>query len=488
MKYNVLSVFLQLILIVLFFTGCDDGMADGKSSGLYGDYYFAGEEEYKDIDESPFIKTDKNNISYVSLDANTASYTNVRRQILMGQKVNKNSIRIEEMINYFNYESYLAPVDNDILSLNAKIMDCPWNSETKLLSVGLKTKNIEMKDIKNNLVFLIDVSGSMDVMSKIGLIREAFPLLVNNLNDDDYISIVTYASHIGIALEGARGTDKNRINNILSDLTVGGSTSGAAGLELAYQTAGKYFIKNGNNRVILATDGDFNVGINSESELENFIKQKKETGIYLSVLGFGYGNLKDNKLESLAKNGNGNYAYINSLLDAKKVFIDEAQGTLVTVAKDVKARIEFNKTTIEEYRLIGYDNKRLTEAEYEDNSTDAGDLGAGNVVTVVFEVKIKDMNAHDYGTFAVKYKDTQSDKDLERIKKIGLTNYLVDDDIIFISAIAEFGLLLRDSVYKKDANFNSIISRIEKLDSLKNNDLKNDFFELIKKAKTIYQL
>ena len=322
-------------------------------------------EEYNSIKENSYMSSISNPLSTFSIDVDTASYTNLRRMINRGyakEDIPKDSIRIEEMINYFSYD-YPTPQNGDPFAVTTEVTDCPWNKDTKLMKIGIKAAQMDLTErAPMNLVFLIDVSGSMYDSNKLPLVQKSFCMLTENLTAQDRISIVTYAGYDEVVLEGAEGSHKDTIENAINSLSAGGSTAGADGIKTAYKIAEKYFIEGGNNRIILATDGDLNVGISSESDLTDLVEEKRETGVFLSVLGFGTGNYKDNKMEALADNGNGNYAYIDSELEAKKVLVEEMGGTLFTVAKDVKIQVEFNPEYVKRYRLIGYEN-RLMDAE-----------------------------------------------------------------------------------------------------------------------------
>lgn len=444
--------------------------------------------DFNAIIESPFILSSETPLSTFSLDVNTAAYSNIRRYILEGHTIDKNMVRTEEMVNYFRY-NYPQPNAGEPLSVSTTISPCPWNEDAKLLTVGLKAEEIEMSDIDNNIVFLLDVSGSMQGPDKLGLMQSAFSLLVENLNDTDRISIVTYAGSNKILLEGARGDEREDIIEIINNLTAGGSTAGANGIQSAYSIAQQYFIEGGNNRVILATDGDFNVGISSQTELTNLISAKRDTGIYLTVLGFGYGNLKDNKLEALANNGNGNYAYIDNINEARKVLVEEIGGTLKTVARDVKAQVEFNPAKVYNYRLLGYENKLLTELEFDDPLKDAGEIGAGHTITAVYEIVLMDSQeistmGDNYLSVNIRYKSPVLGEDdvLEMKVYADETNITdtPDDDQLFISAVVEFALLLRDSEYKGTACYTDVFERLSELD-IDNDSYKTEFMMLVLK-------
>ena len=499
---NVLCLFVLVSLVLSLFSCSMTGAGNmSASGGYYGNYISADSagdpgnldgEEYTEIKENGFISVDENDTSYFSIDANTASYPNLRSIIERGYNLPKDAVRIEEMLNYFDYD-YKSPDGDDILALNASIIDSPYNPETKLLTIGLAAEEIDFSDIKNNLVFLIDTSGSMFSDDKLPLVQQAFKMLTEALNPEDRISIVTYAGSDTIALDGAYGYEKAKIMAVIDDLQAGGSTAGADGINSAYRLAEKYFIEGGNNRVILATDGDFNVGTVTNAGLEMLISAKRQSGIYFSVYGVGRGNLQSKKMETLALKGNGTYSYIDSVKEAKKALVDGIGGSIVTVAKDVKAGISFNPEYIESYRLIGYENKLLTEEEFNDSNTDAGELGSGHTVTVVYEIKMKNDGVFKaeallpIANVIIKYKPSENvggDATEERELNLAVLNsdYKENptDQDLFIASVVEFGLILRDSEYKADANLSSLISRLATLD-LENDEFKAEFRELVNK-------
>ena len=351
-------------------------------------------EEYNYYAENSFLSVAEHPLSTFSTDVDTASYTNVRRMIENRQQIFPNAVRTEEFINYFKY-NYAMPEGDDKIAISTELSDCPWNPDAKLMQIGLQAKDIDVQDIDSNIVFLIDVSGSMADENKLPLVTQAFAMLAENLGENDRISIVTYAGRDTVELEGESGANYTKIASTLAGLTAGGSTAGAAGINTAYELAEKYFIEGGNNRVILATDGDLNVGLSSEAELKELIEEKRDKGVYLSVLGFGMGNYKDNRLEALADNGNGNYAYIDSVEEAQRVLVTEMSGTMFTVAKDTKVQVEFNPANVAYYRLVGYENRLLEDQDFEDDTKDAGDVGAGQQVTVLYEIITTDSTAAD---------------------------------------------------------------------------------------------
>lgn len=346
-------------------------------------------EQYAQIKTSPIKKVKEQPVSTFSIDVDTGSYANVRRYIRSGQTLPQDAVRVEEMINYFSYD-YPSPEDKSVpFSLTTEIGPSPWNDKTKLLHIGIKGyEKSDTEKVPANLVFLVDVSGSMGDQNKLPLLKQSLKLLSKNLEAQDRISIVTYAGSVAIVLDGSAGNDTVAIESALDRLHSGGSTAGAAGIDLAYQTAQKHFLENGINRVLLATDGDFNVGVNNIDELKKIIEQQREKGISLTTLGFGMGNYNDHLMEQLADKGNGNYAYIDTLLEAQKVLVTEGRSTLETIAKDVKIQVEFNPSIVSEYRLIGYENRALAREDFENDKIDAGEIGAGHTVTAIYEIAL----------------------------------------------------------------------------------------------------
>lgn len=383
--------------------------ADAETNG--GEFNFYTEEaipeinteEYNHYAENSFQSVAEHPLSTFSTDVDTASFTNVRRMIENRQDIFADAVRTEEFINYFKYD-YPQPDNDDKIGITTELSDCPWNDESKLMLVGLQAKDIDVQDIDSNIVFLIDVSGSMGDANKLPLVAQAFAMLAENLGQNDRISIVTYAGRDTVELEGESGANYSKIAETLAGLTAGGSTAGAAGINTAYELAQKYFIEGGNNRVILATDGDLNVGLSSQEELTALIEEKRDMGIFLSVLGFGMGNYKDSRLEALADNGNGNYAYIDSIDEAERVLVTEMNGTMFTVAKDAKVQVEFNPANVSYYRLVGYENRLLDDRDFEDDTKDAGDVGAGQQVTALYEIIPTEAKAEE-NTRTLKYQD-----------------------------------------------------------------------------------
>ena len=439
-------------------------------------------EEYDAINENIFHGALKNPLSTFSIDVDAASYSNVRRFLNNGQLPPKDAVRIEEMINYFSYD-YPQPEGQDPFSITTEISSAPWNTKHKLVHIGLQGRKISTEKLPpSNLVFLIDVSGSMSSANKLPLLKSAFKLLVDELRPQDNVAIVVYAGAAGLVLPSTAGSDKETILNALEQLSAGGSTAGGAGIKLAYDVARQHFKKGGNNRVILATDGDFNVGASSNAEMERLIEEKKESGIFLTVLGFGMGNYKDSKMEVIADKGNGNYAYIDNILEAKKVFVNEFGGTLFTIAKDVKIQVEFNPAKVKAYRLIGYENRTLRNEDFNNDKKDAGELGAGHTVTALYEIipvgvdsqfdPIDDLkyqeskivqeayNSKELMTVKLRYK--QPDGDKSKLITHALVDRQVDLDktsanFKWSAAVAGFGMLLRNSEFKGDLTYDDVL-------------------------------
>jgi len=462
-------------------------------------------EEYNAIIENNFQTVKNNPLSTFSVDVDTASYSNIRRMIYQNGVVQADAVRIEEMINYFKYD-YEKPTGNLPFSVNTELSDCPWNENAKLLLIGLQAEDIDFTERpSSNIVFLLDVSGSMTSEDKLPLMQKAFALLTENLNENDRISIVTYAGEERVVLEGASGDENIKIVSALEELSAGGSTAGAAGIQKAYELAEEYFIKDGNNRVILATDGDLNIGISSEGELTKLIEDKRKNGVFLSVLGFGTENIKDNKLEALADHGNGNYAYIDSILEAKKVLVEQMGGTLFTVAKDVKLQVEFNPVNIKGYRLIGYENRMLNTEDFEDDTKDAGEIGAGHRVTALYELLETDSkqelpdtdlkyqsegtvsDSDEWLTINIRYKEPDQDKSeliSETVDESIYSNEM-PENLAFASSVAAFGMLLRDSALKGTASYQIILDILEK-QNIEDDEYKDEFISLVKKMMRTY--
>jgi len=462
-------------------------------------------EEYDRIYENQFLDVTQNPLSTFSIDVDTASYSNVRRFLSSNNLPPKDAVRIEELVNYFTYE-YPAPKSSDPFSITTEINECPWNTKHKLALIGLQGKTLKANEIPpSNLVFLIDVSGSMRDSNKLPLLKEAFKLMVQSLRKEDTVSIAVYAGSAGLVLEPTPGDQKTKIIQAIDRLRSGGSTAGAQGIKLAYDTATTNFIKEGNNRVILATDGDFNVGVSSTSELVRLIEEKREQGIFLTVLGFGMGNYKDSRMEQLADKGNGNYAYIDTINEAKKVLVSELGSMLFTIAKDVKLQLEFNPSQVKAYRLIGYENRILAKEDFNDDTKDAGELGAGHAVTALYELVPSDSNEEYDNIDPLKYQKVTVAPSNEMLtvkfrykEPAGLKSKLITNTIAspdantpmsenlkFASAVAEFGLLLRDSKFKENASYNGVLTRANESKGKDTWGYRAEFIQLVEKAKVI---
>jgi Ca-activated chloride channel family protein len=420
----------------------------------------------------------------------------------------KDAVRIEEMINYFTYE-YEQPKSEDPFSIHTELSTCPWNDDNKLLLVGLQGKKIATENLPpSNIVFLIDVSGSMNSYNKLPLLKSSFKLLVNQLRPEDRVAIVVYAGNSGLVLPSTPGNQKQKMLEAINRLNAGGSTAGGAGLKLAYKVAEENFMEDGNNRIILATDGDFNVGASSNAEMERLIEKEREKGIFISVLGYGMGNYKDDKMEIIADKGNGNYAYIDNIQEAQKVLVSEFGGTLFTIAKDVKIQIEFNPSNVESYRLIGYENRLLNEEDFDDDKKDAGELGAGHSVTALYEIITKNNSTSKYER-KLRYQETQVNetpnysKELVNVKlrykqPEGKTSKLLEQVVMdrtvdfnytsqnlkWASAVAQFGMLLRESEFKGNTNYNEVLTIARDAKGKDEDGYRGEFVRLVKLART----
>jgi Ca-activated chloride channel homolog len=462
-------------------------------------------EEYDGITENIFHDPLKNPLSTFSIDVDAASYSNIRRFITGGQRPPKDAVRIEEMINYFDYE-YAQPKGDDPFSINTEISTAPWNSKHKLVHIGLQGKNIPKENLPpSNLVFLIDVSGSMSDENKLPLLKTSFKMLVEQLREQDRIAIVVYAGAAGLVLPSTSGAEKKTIIDALDKLEAGGSTAGGAGIKLAYAIAKENFQKEGNNRVILATDGDFNVGESSNGGMERLIEEKREEGVFLTALGFGMGNYKDSKMETLADKGNGNYFYIDSILEAQKALVNEFGGTLFTIAKDVKLQIEFNPARVKAYRLIGYENRLLRDEDFNDDKKDAGELGSGHSVTALYEIIPTGVESEFWKVDDLKYQKTKVENTASASKEIMTVKFrykkptgsvsklivhpLLDENITIAktsdnfrwsAAVAGLGMLLRDSEYVKDFKFEDVLQLAQNARGKDENGYRVEFINMVK--------
>ncbi|MCM1538894.1 MAG: VWA domain-containing protein [bacterium] len=446
-------------------------------------------DEFTEITENPFLDVREQPLSTFSADVDTASYSYLRRMIEEGyapEWIPRDSVRIEEMLNYFSYD-YHGPRAGEPFGVNTEIAACPWNEDSYLLQIGLQTEQIDFSDAPaSNLVFLIDVSGSMYDADKLPLLQQSFAMLASNLTAKDRVSIVTYAGEDEVVLTGAKGNETDRIVNALNALTASGSTNGGAGIMTAYSIAQDYFIEGGNNRIILATDGDLNVGLTSVEELERLVETERRSGVFLTVLGFGTGNLKDNRMETLADKGNGNYAYIDSLSEAKKVLVEELGATVVTVAKDVKLQMEFNSGVVSEYRLIGYENRALAAQDFADDTKDAGEIGAGHSVTALYEVRLVRGNMQsalargNVGTLHIRCKKPDGERSVQFDYEIGRESYgrTPSTDIRFAAGVAAFGMVLRESEYCGEFRLRDVLDMLEEL-HLGEDEYKQEFVDLV---------
>ena len=464
----------------------NSGDAAGEPNESGGD--FDGEISdsfiYGSVVEQPFVNVSESATSYFSLDRNTASYSQMRYMINNGYTIAPDAVRIEEYINYFDY-NLPAPTD-EAIGVSTYLSDCPWNGDNKLFMTGVTTQNVEL-DAKNaNYVFLIDVSGSMSGDNRIGYAKKGIKLLVDSLGGGDLVSIVTYASGMEVKLDGGEcgsEKDKDKIKKAVDDLRASGSTNGQGGLELAYQTAEKHFITGGNNRIVIISDGDFNVGKSSTTEMMEFIQDKAKSGVYLSVMGVGMGNMRDDMLETLARNGNGNYAYLESELEIEKAFKHDLKGNLITVAKDAKAGVTFTDN-VEKYRLIGYDTKLISKDDFDDENADTGEIGSNLSVVALYEITLKSDANGEIATAEVRFKDVRGDGEVnKRVTATATTETQGSDDLSFVSCVAEFGLVLRQSKYKADASLAAVGNRLKDLASYTGGDAyKTEFVSLVDKA------
>ncbi len=470
-------------------------------------------EGYDHITENRFLRSGDNPLSTFSIDVDAASYSNVRRMLNNNQLPPAGAVRIEELINYFTYK-YPQPKGEDPFSINTEIAKCPWNEEHRIVSIGLQGKKIPVENLPaSNLTFLIDVSGSMGEMNKLPLVKSSLKLLADQLREQDKVSIVVYAGNAGLVLPPTSGSNKEAIKEALNKLESGGSTAGGQGIALAYKTARENFVTKGNNRVILCTDGDFNVGISSDDELESLIEKERKSGVFLTVLGYGMGNYQDAKMQKLADKGNGNHAYIDDISEAKKVLVNEFGGTLFTIAKDVKLQIEFNPAKVQGYRLIGYENRMLAKEDFNNDKKDAGELGSGHTVTALYEivpvgiktdvfdkvdalkyqkVEKKQVAVADFNRelLNIKLRYKQPDGDISKLlqhpvmdQKIGIES--TSDNLRFATAVAGFGMLLRQSEYKGNASYKSILQLAT---GAIENDLlgyRKEFINLLKAAQRL---
>jgi Ca-activated chloride channel family protein len=475
-------------------------------------------EAYSPVTDNPFIRTTQENMATFSIDVDTAAYANVRRFLNQNQLPPRDSVRIEELINYFNYD-YAQPTGNAPIAPNMEVAAAPWNPANRLVRIGIKAREVNAnRRPPSNLVFLIDVSGSMNTPEKLPLVKAGLGLLVERLAENDSVSMVVYAGNSGLVLPPTSGLYKERIRQAIDNLQAGGSTNGGSGIQLAYNQATSNFIRGGSNRVILMTDGDFNVGITNQGDLTRLIEDRARSGVFLSVLGFGMGNYKDSTLERLADQGNGNYAYIDNLAEARKVLVEEMSGTLITVAKDVKMQVDFNPSKVEAYRLIGYENRVLRTEDFNNDAKDAGDMGAGHTVTALFEVVPKGgevpgpsvdpskytqppaaaggaaaranagSSSNELLTLRVRYKlpdaDTSTRMDVPLVDR-GTAFARATADFRFAASVAQFGMLLRNSPYKGTSRMDSVLDIAEGSLGADRNGYRKEFITLVQKARNL---
>ena len=491
-----------------------------STPGQYGSGYYDVDrkqdyfntEGYDNITENRFLKVTDNPLSTFSIDVDAASYSNVRRFLNQGQLPPEGAVRIDEMVNYFHYQ-YPQPSNDDPFSINTEISDCPWNKDNKLVLIGLQGKKIPTENLPaSNIVFLIDVSGSMDEPNKLPLVKASMKMLVDQLREQDKIALVVYAGNAGLVLPSTSGYEKTKIKDAIDNLEAGGSTAGGEGIKLAYKVAKENLVKNGNNRVILCTDGDFNIGESSDDAMERLIENERKSGVFLTVLGYGMGNYKDNKMQKLADKGNGNHAYIDGISEAKKVLVNEFGGTLFTIAKDVKLQVEFNPAKVQGYRLIGYENRMLAKEDFNDDKKDAGELGSGHTVTALYEVipvgvksgflqKVDTLkyqsniiplskSSHTDEIMTVKFRYKAPDEDVSKLIEHPLKDDRVSvaktsDNFRFSAAVAEFGMLLRNSEFRSDASFDDVLKLARKARGNDEEGYRSEFIRLVESAESL---
>lgn len=487
--------------------------ATGAVSRAAGPSYMVGEsnpfhntESYDAIEENIFHKSADKPLSTFSIDVDAASYSNMRRFLHMGQLPPKDAVRIEEMINYFHYD-YEGPKDDKPFAIHTAKTRAPWNEDHLLVKIGLQGKKLAMEQLPpSNIVFLLDVSGSMNAPNKLPLLISSLKMLTNELRRQDKVAIVVYAGAAGLVLPPTDGANKSAIIEALENLEAGGSTAGGAGIKLAYKVAKEHFVEGGNNRVILATDGDFNIGASSNGEMQRLIEEKREEGVFLTVLGFGMGNYKDSKMETLADKGNGNYAYIDNILEAKKVLVTEFGGTLFTIAKDVKIQVEFNPNVVQAYRLIGYENRKLNDEDFNDDKKDAGELGSGHTVTALYEIipvgvksnftkEVDDLKYQSQTItgdtdelLTVKFRYKEPDKNTSQLIEQPLANdstFDEDENLNWAATVASFGMVLRDSEFKGNLTFSKILTMAHQSAGVDEFGYRAEFIKLVNIANRI---
>ena len=475
------------------------GMAKTYAANSMGDWPEFNTDEYSHFDSNRFLSTLTSPLSTFAADVDTSSYAQLRRRILNGERIPADSVRIEEMLNYFHYD-YKQPEGSDPFGVTIEYADCPWNSQTKLLQIGLQAKTAEMDNLPgHNLVFLIDTSGSMYGADRLDLVKRAFLMLLEELRPEDTVSIVAYASQDRVVLEGVQvaGKGKTEIMEAVSELEAGGATNGSAGITRAYEIAEKYFVEGGVNRILLATDGDLNVGVTSEGDLVKMVEEKRKSGISLTCLGVGMGNYKDNKMEALADYGNGNCWYVDTIHEARKALVTEGGGTFITVAKDVKIQVDFNPAYVKGYRLIGYEDRLLAAEDFADDTKDGGEIGSGHRMTALYEIVPMD-SEFDFGAAETRYQTGAGDPTGELLTvairakepegtESKLYEYKVDktpaetlsDNMKFAAAVTEIGMILWDSEWKGTATYDSALELLRDCESVKGDSYKEEFLYLV---------
>lgn len=467
-------------------------------------------EEYDAIEENIFREALKNPLSTFSIDVDAASYSNIRRFINNGQRPPKDAVRIEELVNYFDYD-YAEPTNSHPFAIHTEISSAPWNNKHKLVHIGLQGKTIPTEKLPpSNLVFLIDVSGSMDAPNKLPLLKSSFKMLLEQLRPQDHVAIVVYAGAAGLVLKPTAGNEKRKILDALDQLQAGGSTAGGEGINLAYATAKQHYKQGANNRVILATDGDFNIGESSNASMERLIEEKRKDGIFLTVLGFGMGNYKDSKMEILANKGNGNYAYIDNITEARKVLVNEFGGTLFTIAKDVKLQIEFNPAKVKAYRLIGYENRLLKNEDFNNDKKDAGELGSGHTVTALYEIIPVGVESEFFKIDELKYQNTTIDPKAEKTKELmtikfrykepngeesklivhplqdsNITLAKTSENFRWSASVAAFGMLLRESEYIRNYTYDEVVQMAQSAKGIDKEGYRIEFINMVKSFGTL---
>ena len=473
-----------------------NGNGTMKSSG-WDHWEEFNTDEYSHIDSNRFLSTRTSPLSTFAADVDTSSYAQVRRRILNGEEVPADSVRIEEMLNYFHYD-YRQPEGDEPFGVTIEYADCPWNSKTKLLQIGLQAKQAETDSRPgHNLVFLIDTSGSMYGADRLDLVKRAFLMLLEELRPEDTVSIVTYASQDRVIIEGVPAGEKTRIMEAISELEAHGSTNGSAGIRRAYEIAEKYYVPGGVNRILLATDGDLNVGVTSEGDLVKMVEEKRKTGIGLTCLGFGMGNYKDNKMEALADYGNGNCWYIDTIHEARKALVTEGGGTFITVAKDVKIQVDFNPAKVKGYRLIGYEDRLMAAEDFANDEKDGGEIGSGHRMTALYEIVPADSD-FEFGAAESRYQTAEGSTEGDMLTvsirakepegtESRLYEYPVNldpsetlsDNMKFAAAVAEVGMILRESEWKGTATYETALDLLRSCSSVSGDSYKEEFLYLV---------